>query len=66
MEDTRGLGLDGWMDRGELDAIFVMEDELMIMIDVNEMRYTVVNWKMWCDFGLVNEREINERVIGYK
>ena len=54
------------MDRGELGAIFFMEDELMIMIDVNEMRYTVVNWKMWCDFGLVNEREINEHVIGYK
>ena len=25
------------MDRGELDAIFVMEDELMIMVDVNEI-----------------------------
>ena len=30
------------MDRGEIDAIFVMEVELMIIIDVDEMRYTVV------------------------
>ena len=34
------------MDGGELDVIFGMEDEMMIMIDVNEMRYTMVNWKM--------------------
>ena len=25
------------MDKGKLDAIFVMEDELMIMVDVNEI-----------------------------
>ena len=34
------------MARGELDVIFGMEDEMMIMIDDNEMRYTMVNWKM--------------------
>ena len=25
------------MDKGKLDAVFVMEDELMIMVDVNEI-----------------------------